>query len=122
MSKLHDIGDHIEGARGIDGHKTRPAPPGFKSTRPPASKVKHAPGPVGYIKCLSATHDPRYQCAPGEVVFGAGFSAVGIGRSVTTGQPWPETVATESPQPRKWPRALVLTAEQAAMVAAERGS
>lgn len=33
-------------------------------------------------------HDPRYQCAPGERPHGAGFAAAGIGRDVTTGQPW----------------------------------
>jgi hypothetical protein len=34
------------------------------------------------------THDPRFQCAPGEQPFGAGFSAVGIGRDVDTGRAW----------------------------------
>lgn len=36
----------------------------------------------------SYTHDPRHQCAPGEQPFGAGFSAVGIGRDLNTGRPW----------------------------------
>jgi hypothetical protein len=36
----------------------------------------------------SQTHDARYQCAPGERPFGAGFAAAGIGRDVTTGQQW----------------------------------
>lgn len=39
-------------------------------------------------RCPGFTHDPRYQVAPGERVFGAGFAAVGIGRDITTGQPW----------------------------------
>lgn len=34
------------------------------------------------------SHDPRYQCAPGEQPYGAGFAAVGIGRSVLTGKAW----------------------------------
>lgn len=34
------------------------------------------------------TRDPRYQCAPGEQPYGAGFAAVGIGRDVTTGRAW----------------------------------
>ena len=34
------------------------------------------------------THDPRYQCAPNERPFGAGFSAMPIGYSPVTGRPW----------------------------------
>ena len=34
------------------------------------------------------THDPRYQCAPGEQPFGAGFAAAGPGRDITTGDAW----------------------------------
>lgn len=30
--------------------------------------------------CPGWTHDPRFQCAPGEQPFGAGFSAMGPGR------------------------------------------
>lgn len=36
----------------------------------------------------SATHDDRYQCAPGARPYGAGFAAAGVGRDVTTGQAW----------------------------------
>ena len=36
----------------------------------------------------SFTHDTRYQCAPGEIPFGAGFAAVGIWRSPLTGKAW----------------------------------
>lgn len=34
------------------------------------------------------THDPRYQCAPGEQPCGAGFAAAGPGIDITTGRPW----------------------------------
>lgn len=33
-------------------------------------------------------HDPRYQCAPGERPYGAGFAAAGVGRDVVTGAAW----------------------------------
>ena len=36
----------------------------------------------------AAGYDPRYQCAPGERPWGAGFAAAGIGRDVTTGRGW----------------------------------
>jgi hypothetical protein len=36
----------------------------------------------------SQTHDARYQCAPGEQPYGAGFAAAGVGRDVTTGTAW----------------------------------
>jgi len=36
----------------------------------------------------SVTHDARYQCAPGERPYGAGFAAAGIGRDATTGLAW----------------------------------
>lgn len=48
-------------------------PPGVQPTRGP-----------------SYLGDPRYQVLPGERVFGAGFSAVGIGRDVETGRGWGE--------------------------------
>lgn len=38
--------------------------------------------------CPSVPFDPRYQCAPGEAPFGAGFSHVGLGRDIRTGQEW----------------------------------
>jgi hypothetical protein len=46
---------------------------------PAGVKITRAPG---------YTHDPRYQVPPGARPFGAGFSAVGIGRDVTTGNGW----------------------------------
>lgn len=36
----------------------------------------------------SATHDDRYQCAPGARPYGAGFAAAGVGRDVVTGRAW----------------------------------
>lgn len=47
------------------------------AVRPP----KFSRGP-----CLG--YDPRYQFAPGAVTFGAGFTAVGVGRDVDTGKGW----------------------------------
>ena len=63
----------------------------------PVSIPMHALRPVGAenrpaglrpSSSFNWTHDPRYQCAPGEQPYGAGFSAVGIGRSVITGKAW----------------------------------
>ena len=34
------------------------------------------------------THDPRLQCAPDEMPFGAGFAAAGVGVDITTGRSW----------------------------------
>lgn len=46
------------------------------------------PSHVKVSACPSWTHDPRYQCRPGEQPFGAGFSAVGVGRDIQTGRAW----------------------------------
>ena len=58
-------------------------------------KRKRCPdGPVVIPKGLKvqvlpcAQYDHRYQSAPGARVFGAGFSAVGIGHDITTGRPF----------------------------------
>ncbi len=48
-------------------------------THPAHVRVQRGPGEL---------YDPRYQCAPGERPYGAGFAAAGIGRDVTTGQQW----------------------------------
>lgn len=49
--------------------------------------------PAGLVteRTNDLTHDPRYQCAPGERPHGAGFAAAGIGRDVTTGSAWGAT-------------------------------
>lgn len=81
----------------------KPAPP----LRPPAPVARARPAPVHVprpasrvdqpatipsglapLRAVGLTHDPRYQCAPGERPFGAGFAAVGIGRDVDTGRAW----------------------------------
>lgn len=61
----------------------------------PGSRRKHAPaGPVVIPKgltvtvCPGLTYDSRTQCAPDAQVYGAGFSACGVGRDVTTGRGW----------------------------------
>lgn len=58
-------------------------------------KSQHAPdGPVVVPKtvkvqvCPAAGFDSRYQVDPASRPFGAGFSAVGIGRDIETGRPW----------------------------------
>lgn len=57
----------------------RPTGPQGEAITPPGLKPTRGP---------SFTHDTRYQCAPGESPFGAGFAAVGIGRSPLTGKAW----------------------------------
>jgi hypothetical protein len=63
------------------GPAKRPRPPDKGMDRKVSRQV--APDAKGY-----PGFDARYQVAPGARVFGAGFSAVGIGRDVTTGKPW----------------------------------
>lgn len=55
---------------------------------PKAEAVAVVPDAVKRTMCPNWTHDPRYQLAPGEQPFGAGFAAVGIGRNVDTGRQW----------------------------------
>lgn len=49
------------------------------ATTPRGIKVQHGP---------SHPIDERYQVDPKSKPYGAGFSAVGIGRSVIDGRPW----------------------------------
>ena len=73
-----------------------PAPPARTRSAPvhvprPASQVDQpAVTPAGLVpqRAAAPTHDTRYQCAPGEQPYGAGFAAVGIGRDVDTGRTW----------------------------------
>ncbi|MGL4573944.1 MAG: hypothetical protein ACRCV9_04055 [Burkholderiaceae bacterium] len=51
------------------------------------AKKKSKREPIVHV-LPSVRHDPRYQCAEGERVYGAGFAAVGVGRNVETGRPW----------------------------------
>ena len=71
-------------------HPTKPATPApvTIADAPLVSGEVTVPASVVVAKGLSAGYDPRIQCAPGERPYGAGFAAVGIGRSVTTGQGW----------------------------------
>ena len=46
------------------------------------------PAGVRVQRLTAPTHDARYQCAPGEQPYGAGFAAVGVGRDVDTGRTW----------------------------------
>jgi len=70
-------------------------PRGSRQINLPGSRRPHAPkgeavNPAGVkvTKMRSWTHDPRFQCAPGEQPYGAGFSAVGVGCDVVTGMEW----------------------------------
>lgn len=80
-----------------------PKPNRFTATRrglPAPVSVPHRPyAPVGEAHVpahivpavgVASGHDPRYQCAPGEQPFGAGFAAAGIGRYFGPGGVWPE--------------------------------
>jgi hypothetical protein len=53
----------------------------------PASEPVIPPG-LEVRRCPAPTFDPRYQIDPASRPFGAGFSACGIGRDVTTGKAW----------------------------------
>lgn len=64
-----------------------PAPVTIPDT-PQVSGPVTVPAWVVKSEGLSAGYDPRFQCGPNEQPYGAGFAAVGIGRSVTTGQGW----------------------------------
>lgn len=71
------------------------SPPSGKPTRvphrpatPPALPAVERDG-VRVTRGPAWTHDPRYQVAPGDRPFGAGFAAVGVGRNVETGKAWP---------------------------------
>jgi hypothetical protein len=71
-------------------HPTKPGVPApvHIPDAPQVSGEVTVPATVVVSRGLSAGYDPRRQCAPGEQPYGAGFAAVGIGRSVTTGQGW----------------------------------
>jgi hypothetical protein len=68
--------------------------PGTRRDKPLAPDAEPAAPRKGCAKVVIGpawTHDPRYQCAPGEQPHGAGFVAAGIGRCAITGKPWPKT-------------------------------
>lgn len=73
---LHLPGTHIDKPLDADAAPAAPPAPGAS-----ARQVRTVHGP-------SWTHDPRYQCAPGEQPHGAGFAAAGVGRDITTGRAW----------------------------------
>ena len=62
---------------------------GVTIAKVPRSHVEATnPNGVQPIIVESVSYDPRYQVRPGVVPFGAGFSAVGVGRDVNTGRGW----------------------------------
>lgn len=84
--KLYDVSDLLQRVSPDRTHRRLIELPGTRQhTR---QTVAAMPGSATVTRCPGFTHDPRYQVAPGERVFGAGFAAVGIGRDITTGQPW----------------------------------
>ena len=64
-------------------------PAGVHIAKMPLS-MQTATNPNGVLVQVipSPTHDARYQCAPGEQPYGAGFAAVRIGRDLQTGEGW----------------------------------
>jgi len=68
--------------------RTEPAPVELAPAADTRDTPPVVPAHVAVDRRPTVTHDPRYQCAPGERPYGAGFAAAGIGRDVTTGQPW----------------------------------
>lgn len=92
--------DSVTAARSRAGGKAR-AKPGkpirSTSSAPVIVRSSSAGQPQGEVitpqglqpvRGQAYTHDKRYQCAPGEIPFGAGFAAAGIGRSAVTGKAW----------------------------------
>lgn len=59
---------------------------GDGSPAAPADAASAGGAPV--TRGPSWSHDPRFQCAPGEQPYGAGFAAVKPGFDITTGRPW----------------------------------
>jgi hypothetical protein len=84
--KLYDVADLLQRVSPDRTHRRLIELPGTRQHTP--QTVAAMPGSDEVTRCPGFTHDPRYQVAPGERVFGAGFAAVGIGRDITTGRPW----------------------------------
>lgn len=82
---LHDVerspttGRVLHPPVNLPGSMGKRMDPGAAARRQPGVRLVHGP---------SWTHDPRFQCAPGEQPFGAGFAAAGVGRDVETGWAW----------------------------------
>lgn len=89
-SALTDIGRPLRSLAPPPRRQPAPLPGSGKAAvyrtaevQPKAKKARITKGP-------SYTHNGRYQCAPGEQPYGAGFAAAGIGRDVTNGKGWGE--------------------------------
>lgn len=77
----------LEGSRAVTAG-IPPIPRALRAFKASAPREVIVPPDVKVTRGPSWTHDPRYSCAPGELVFGAGFSAVGAGRDINTGEAW----------------------------------
>ena len=91
-AKLHDIGTHMRSVA-RDGRVVTKHQATFDRQRQATVSAAPVPVAVDYSKakvtvCPGLGYDPRYQVAPGEKVFGAGFAAVGFGRDINTGRGW----------------------------------
>lgn len=102
--KLVPIGQKVPGVKAIaptdrrqqitlDGSRERTVgvptiPRAMRAVKPAVDKGVIVPAGVKVTRGPSWTHDPRYQCRPGDEPFGAGFSSVGIGRDIDTGRAW----------------------------------
>ena len=88
------LGLHMPVRRRATAKRGRGVPPGVTigavkrsdadATNPNSVVVQVIPSP---------TYDSRFQCAPGQTVYGCGFSVVGIGRDVDTGRGWGQEAA-----------------------------
>jgi len=91
--RAHTVMAKKKGPAALTKYAAYPTKPGMPAPvhipdTPQVSGEATVPASVVMAKGLSAGYDPRVQCAPGEQPYGAGFAAVGVGRSITTGQGW----------------------------------
>lgn len=76
---LHDVGAQIKGARNNNGTLTTPHQATAGRQRPVAMPFSARPADYSratYTVAPPYTHNTRYEVGPGEIVYGAGFSAL----------------------------------------------
>lgn len=82
---LHEIGAPLRSIRPPAHHQCSPLPGSLKGPTKKWDKPAYEPK-VTIVPPLR--YDPRYQCAPGVNVYGAGFALAGPGRDIETGKGW----------------------------------